>query len=41
MLKKISVPAMDEGTFTIQTGHVEVNIRAVKSTLEFCPQGIS
>ena len=32
---------MDEGTFMIQTGHVEVNIRALKSALEFRSQGIS
>jgi hypothetical protein len=41
MLKKISGPEMDEGTFMIQTGHVEVNIRAVQSTLEFHSQSIS
>jgi hypothetical protein len=41
MLKKISGPEKDEGTFMIQTGHVEVSIRKVKSTLEFRSQSIS
>jgi hypothetical protein len=41
MVKKMSGPEMGEGTFMIQTGHVEVNIRAVQSALEFRSQGIS
>ena len=32
---------MDEGIFMVQTGHVEVNIRAVKPALEFHSQVIS